>query len=82
MGWGWYYLSTILDDYSRFVMARRLCTTMSTKDFSNTLADALQFIGLDQVKVKHKPRLLSDNGPSYMSGELVSYLKDNGMTHT
>lgn len=30
---------------------------------------------LDQLKVKHKPRLLSDNGPSYISGELAQYLK-------
>ena len=63
MGWGWYYLSTILDDYSRFIVAWRLCTTMSTKDVSDTLDDALEFTGLDQIKVKHKPRLLSDNGP-------------------
>jgi len=82
MGWGWYYLSTILDDYSRFIVAWRLCTTMSTKDVSDTLDDALEFTGLNQVKVKHKPRLLSDNGPSYISAELAAYLKENGMTHT
>ena len=82
MGWDWYYLSTILDDYSRFVVAWRLCTTMSTKGVSDTLDDALKFTGLDQVKIKHKSRLLSDNGPSYISGEFASYLKDNGMTHT
>jgi len=37
---------------------------------------------LDQVKVKHKPRLLSDNGPSYISGKLATYLNCNGMKHT
>lgn len=82
MGWGWYYLSTILDDYSRFVVAWRLCTTMSTTDVTDTLDDAIRFTGLDQVKIKHKPRLLSDNGPSYISGELATYLKCNGMKHT
>ena len=82
IGWGWYYLSTILDDYSRFIVAWRLCTTMSTKDVSDTLDDAIEFTGLDQVNVKHKPRLLSDNGPCYISGELATYLKDNGVTHT
>ena len=82
MGWGWYYLSTILDDYSRFVVAWRLCTTMSTTDVTDTLDDAIRFTGLDQVKLKHKPRLLSDNGPSYISGELATYLKCNGMKHT
>ena len=70
IGWGWYYLSTVLDDYSRFIIAWRLCTSMSASDVSDTLDDALRFTGLDQVKVKHKPRLLSDNGPYYISGEL------------
>jgi len=82
IGWGWYYLSTVLDDYSRFIIAWRLCTGMSASDVSDTLDDALSFTQLDQVKVKHKPRLLSDNGPCYISGELSNYLEENGMTHT
>ena len=82
IGWGWYYLSTVLDDYSRYIIAWRLCTGMSTSDVSDTLDDALSFTGLDKVKVNHKPRLLSDNGPCYISGELADYLEENGMTHT
>ncbi|MBO67739.1 MAG: IS3 family transposase [Acidiferrobacteraceae bacterium] len=82
IGWGWYYLSTILDDYSRFIVAWRLCTSMSASDVADTLDDALCFTGLDRVKVRHKPRLLSDNGPCYISGELSGYLQENGMTHT
>ncbi len=46
------------------------------------LDDALRFTGLDQVKIKHKPRLLSDNGPSYISSELAQYLESQNMTHT
>jgi len=82
IGWGWYYLSTILDDFSRFIVAWRLCTTMSATDVSDTLDDALRFTGLDQVKVKHKPRLLSDNGPSYIAGDLKEYLDNQNMAHT
>ncbi len=82
VGWGWYYLSTVLDDYSRFIVAWRLCTSMGASDVQDTLDDAIRFTGLDQVKVKHKPRLLSDNGPCYISGELADYLQANGMTHT
>jgi len=82
IGWGWYYLSTILDDYSRYILAWRLCTTMAASDVSDTLDDALSFTGLDQVKVKHKPRLLSDNGPSYIASDLADYLDDKGMDHT
>ena len=82
IGWGWYYLSTVLDDYSRFIVAWRLCTSMSALDVSNTLDDALAFTGIDQVKVKHKPRLLSDNGPCYIANELSEYLAANSMRHT
>lgn len=82
IGWGWYYLSTVLDDYSRYIVSWRLCTSMSASDVSDTLDDALRFTGLDNVKVNHKPRLLSDNGPCYVSGQLSDYLHENGMTHT
>ena len=82
LSWGWYYLSTVLDDYSRFIVAWRLCTGMSANDVTDTLDDALQFTGLSTVKVKHKPRLLSDNGPSYISGDLAAYLDEHDMQHT
>lgn len=81
VGWGWYYLSTILDDYSRYVVAWKLCTTMKTRDVTDTLELALQASGCDQVAVRHKPRLLSDNGASYVSGELADWLGNEGMDH-
>ena len=55
---------------------------MSAGDVTDTLDDALNFAGLDEVRVRHKPRLLSDNGPCYVSGELSDYLKERGMRHT
>ena len=82
VGWGWFYLSTIMDDFSRYVIAWRLCKTMSAKDVSDTLRDALAATGLDRVNVRHRPRLLSDNGPCYISSELKDWLKENKMTHT
>jgi putative transposase len=38
--------------------------------------------GVDGVAVRHWPRLLSDNGPAYVSGSLRSYLEQRGMSHT
>ena len=67
IGWGWFYLSTILDDYSRYIIAWKLCTTMKAGDVTETLELALEASGCDQVGVIHKPRLLSDNGSSYTS---------------
>jgi transposase InsO family protein len=81
IGWGWMYLSTILDDYSRYIIAWKLCTTMKTSDVTDTLELALQASGCDQTHVVHKPRLLSDNGSSYVSGELAEWLGDKKMGH-
>ena len=36
-GWGWFYLSTVLDDFSRYIVAWKLCTTMSAADVTATL---------------------------------------------
>ena len=81
IGWGWFYLSTILDDYSRYIIAWKLCTTMTSGDVTDTLDLALQASGCDQATVLHKPRLLSDNGSSYISGELADWLEDQQMDH-
>ena len=80
-GWGWYYLSTILDDYSRYIVAWKLCVTMKAQDVTDTLDLALAKSGLDQVNVGHRPRLLSDNGASYISGDLAEWLDDKKIEH-
>ena len=82
IGWGWFYLSTVLDDYSRYILAWKLCGGMTASDVSDTLDLALQSSGLETATVKHRPRLLSDNGPSYVSAELKDWLDDHGMGHT
>jgi putative transposase len=78
-GWGWFYLSTILDDFSRFIVAWKLCTTMKAEDVTDTLGLALRASGLSQAKVVHRPRLLSDNGSSYISADLAKWLDDQNM---
>src|SRR5210317_2251830 len=81
IGWGWYYLSTILDDYSRYIVAWKLCANMKAGDVTDTLELALEASGCDNATVRHKPRLLSDNGASYISHELADWLGDRGMDH-
>jgi len=80
--WGWYYLSTVIDDYSRFILAWRLCAGMSVEDVKQTLDEAIQFTGIRHPTVLHRPRLLSDNGPCYVSKALKEYLDDEGISHT
>ena len=82
LGWGWFYLSTILDDFSRYIIVWKLCTNMRAEDVTDTLDLALQASGCDQVHVLHKPRLLSDNGSSYVSGDLAEWLQSKGMKHS
>ena len=82
VGWGWYFLSTILDDFSRYIICWRLTTTMASSDVTDTLQDALEVTGLKQARVHHKPRLLSDNGPCYVSGELKRWLAEQQIEHT
>ena len=81
IGRGWQYLSTILDDYPRYIIAWKLCTTMRAEDVTDTLDMALTASGCDQAHVHHKPRLLSDNGPSYIAGELAEWIEAQGMSH-
>ncbi len=54
---------------------------MMTEDVTDTLDLALQTSGCDHATVLHKPRLLSDNGSSYISGELAEWLEDQKMDH-
>lgn len=43
---------------------------------------ALEETGLDQANLVHRPRLLSDNGPCDISGDLADYLEEKGLPHT
>lgn len=80
-GWGWYYLCTVLDDFSRYILAWRLSSTMAATDVQNTLDVALTESGVTRIKVKHRPRLLSDNGPAFIADALAVYLKPYQMRH-
>jgi len=71
----------VLDDFSRYIVGWKLCTSMAADDVSATLDIALAASGCDSVTVLHKPRLLSDNGPCTIAGDLAEYLEENGMDH-
>jgi len=77
LGWGWYYLSTVLDDYSRFIVHWQLCKTMKAEDVERTIEVAML-----KARLKHgqRPKLLSDNGACYIASELKDYLKAKGIT--
>jgi putative transposase len=80
-GWGWYYFSSVLDDYSRYIIAWKLFSSMSANDVQELLDLAIAKTGVTQIKIKHRPRLLSDNGPCYMSGQLKNFLNEQKIDH-
>jgi transposase InsO family protein len=77
-GWGWYYLSTVLDDYSRFVLSWQLCSSMQAVDAEASLQQALQVAGL---KIEQRPRVLTDNGSAYVSKYLKQYFLSQDIRH-
>lgn len=79
--WGWYYLSTVLDDYSRYIVGWKLSPTENANDVEETLKLALKYADIEKVKVYHRPRLLSDNGPAYHAIALAKFLKTWRIKH-
>jgi RNA-directed DNA polymerase len=54
---------------------------MCASDVTATLDHALAASGLDRATVMHRPRLLSDNGSSYVASDLAAWLEDKDMEH-
>ena len=73
VGWGWYYLSTVIDDFSRYIVHWELCKTMKAQDVQRTVDRAIIKAGLKKGQV---PKLLSDNGSCYVAGEIKTYLEE------
>ena len=76
IGWGWYYLSTVLDDYSRYIVGWELCKGMKAEDAESTVRKALAHANLPKNR---RPKLLSDNGSSYIAQEFKSFLNDENI---
>ena len=81
VGWGYYYLVTVMDDYSRFVLAWKLQTDMSTDSLIEVVQLAVDATGMTEVLVEDRTRLLSDNGSGYVSRAFRDYLHLVGIHH-
>lgn len=77
VGVGWYYLSSIMDDHSRFIIHHELCSTMQTPDVARNVEAALEKTGLPNDR---RPKILSDNGSCYVSHDIKSFMKEKGIT--
>lgn len=79
--WGWYYLISVLDDYSRKILAWELCETMTAEDFSRVIEKACEVAGIRDAPDVKMPKLLSDRGPALISRMLGQYLEQKGIGH-
>jgi transposase InsO family protein len=77
-GWGWYYLSTVLDDYSRFIVHWQLCKSMKSDDVEDTINQAML---KSNLKAGERPKLLSDNGSCYIANDFKEYVKAQEIKH-
>ena len=81
VGWGYYYLVTVMDDYSRFILAWKLQQDMSANSLIEVVQEAVDAMGMTDVPVEDRTRLLSDNGAGYVSKAFRNYLRLVGIGH-
>jgi putative transposase len=81
VGWGYYYLVTVMDDYSRFILGWKLQKDMSANSLIEVVQAAVDATGMTDVPVEDRTRLLSDNGAGYVSRAFRDYLNLVGIGH-
>jgi len=79
--WGWYYLVTVMDDYSRFILAWELKPDMAAGSLIDVVQKAVDVTGMSDVPVEDRTMLLSDNGAGYLSRQFGDYLRLVGLRH-
>ena len=68
-------------DKLRTGLAYRLQRDMTSDSFIEVVQDAVDRTGMDQVPITDRTRLLSDNGPGYVSRAFRDYLGMVGIRH-
>jgi len=79
--WGWYYLVTVMDDFSRFILAWELKSDMTSGSLIDVVQEAVDSTGMTDVPVEDRTVLLSDNGAGYLSRQFGEYLGLVGIRH-
>ena len=80
-GWGYYYMVTVMDDYSRSILAWKLQRDMTTDSLIQVVQLAVDRTSMTEVPLEDRTRLLSDNGSGYVSRAFRDYLNLVGIRH-
>ena len=80
-GWGYYYMVTVMDDYSRSILAWKLQRDMTTDSSIQVVQLAVDRTSMTEVPLEDRTRLLSDNGSGYVSRAFRDYLSLIGVRH-
>jgi transposase-like protein len=76
IGWGYYYLSVLFDDYSKYAINWKLFTVLSKNDTEQLVNTALWNSGLKKIRVKYQARLLTGNSSKLFIDRLKGFLYD------
>jgi len=80
-GWGYYYMVTVMDGYSRSILAWKLQLDMTADSLIQVLQLAVDVTGMTEVPLEDRTRLLSDNGSGYVSRAFRDHLNLVGIRH-
>jgi putative transposase len=79
--WGWYYLVSVMDDFSRLILGWDLKTDMTGGSLEDVVQLAVDATGVTSVPVEDRTVLLTDNGAGYISSQFNEYLRLVGIRH-
>jgi transposase InsO family protein len=80
-GWGIYWMASVLDDYSRKILAWDLVRDVKTPNLAGVIQLAVEATGLLEAPQIAKPALLTDNGSGYISNMMEDYLRALELKH-
>jgi putative transposase len=79
--WGHYWMVSVLDDYSRKILAWALVPDIQTPSLADVIQLAVEATGVDSAPKVEKPVLLTDNGSGYISKDMARFLRAHMLRH-